>query len=322
MTQIADAPGGKREMESFWERLPGILPKLRTHVQLAGVTVGLAAYVAMHWAKPDQITAQICAGAIGAVILGLGSSFNVINQIEKRWRALFVIIIFGMSLVFILILLWLIFYTSRPPNTNNIKPAERRVEELSGKVGLIWGKVEGCLQTPSYVAEIRKDAPHYAEDLLRIEDSQLRRAFRVAKYSNAAFFWVSAATVQSPGPSEFCMDKKHLHWALQALKCVQETIDEIDQAKAVAAKGDQEAKMALTFTRQNEVESTIRFYRAVGLAIRMRCASTDEKPISQREFSECMADLSWNHDVFLERISLETNEHIRWCIEAIKGNTR
>jgi|GEM_PF-7127939 len=303
----------------FFEKVVDILPKLRTKVQLAGLIVAVAAFVATRWVSPD-VVAQICAGAIGVVILGLGLSFNVINTIPEQRRALFIMTMFGMSLVCIYALVNVVISRMDPRS-----PTERRVNELSSHVGSVRGMVEGCHQYPTDCREAREMAPQHAKHLLDIKDDNLRYAYRIAKYANAADYLVSAATVHPEGRLEFFHAGKNqiFQWIEQALTNIEKSFHEIRQAETTAATGNSEGAAAVAYARVKKVVPKMKFDKAICLAIRVRGAeSVEDSDSAVRALNDCIKDLEANHESFLKDFPLETNQHIRWVFERFRGGTR
>lgn len=102
---------------SWFTDLVQTLPNIKTKFQLTGLIVGVAAYVAVRFAAPDAVVAQICAGSIGVLFLVFGQIFQAIPHFPAGDRVKLVITLFITFVLFILILVVIILYSLsyRPP---------------------------------------------------------------------------------------------------------------------------------------------------------------------------------------------------------------
>jgi hypothetical protein len=82
---------------------------------LTGLIVGVAAFVAVRFAAPDAVVAQICAGSIGVLFLIFGQIFQAISHFPERDRVKLVITLFITFLVFILCLVGVILFSLSGP---------------------------------------------------------------------------------------------------------------------------------------------------------------------------------------------------------------
>jgi hypothetical protein len=101
---------------AFVEKIVGVLPRLRTPLQLAGLLVCVVAVLIVKIISPDNVAAMMSAGMIGVGLIIFATMFMILPLILQRQRAFF----FGfMFLVYALITAYLInltyqFLRSRP----------------------------------------------------------------------------------------------------------------------------------------------------------------------------------------------------------------
>lgn len=96
---------------SWFTDLVAGLPNIKTKFQLTGLIIGLAAFVAVKFAAPDAVIAQISAGVIGVLFLVFGQIFQAIPQFREADRFKLVISLFVTFVLFILILVGMILYS-------------------------------------------------------------------------------------------------------------------------------------------------------------------------------------------------------------------
>jgi hypothetical protein len=96
---------------SWFTDLIQALPTIKTKFQLTGLLVGVAAFVAVRFAAPDAVVAQICAGSIGVLFLIFGQLFQAIPNFPAPDRVKLVITLFIAFLLFILCLVGIILYS-------------------------------------------------------------------------------------------------------------------------------------------------------------------------------------------------------------------
>ena len=80
------------------------LPKLKTKIQLVGFLVLIGAVIAVRSVAPDQVHAQISAGAIGCAIVVFGLVLGSIASFPERERTSLVVILFLSFLIFVVAL--------------------------------------------------------------------------------------------------------------------------------------------------------------------------------------------------------------------------
>lgn len=96
---------------SWFTDLVQTLPAIKTKFQLTGLIVGVAAFVAVRFAAPDAVVAQISAGAIGVLFLVFGQVFQAIPHFRQSDRFKLVITLFITFVLFILFLVGMILYS-------------------------------------------------------------------------------------------------------------------------------------------------------------------------------------------------------------------
>jgi hypothetical protein len=112
-------PGGNESMGTNWFiSFLKTLPSIKTKFQLTGLVVGVAAFVAVRFASPDAVVAQICAGSIGVLFLVFGQIFGSLDKFPEGERVKLVIILFIAFIIFILVLVAVILFTVKPPKPN------------------------------------------------------------------------------------------------------------------------------------------------------------------------------------------------------------
>src|SRR5437868_7782376 len=107
---------------SWFNELIKALPAIRTKFQLTGLIVGVAAFVAVKFAAPDAIVAQISAGAIGVLFLVFGQIFQSIPSFPEHQRVTLVITLFITFVVFILVLVGIILLSLNRTDPPKPKP--------------------------------------------------------------------------------------------------------------------------------------------------------------------------------------------------------
>lgn len=85
----------------FFEKLVGIIPKIRTAASLVGLVVAIGAYVAVSSFAPDNPRAQLSAGAIGVTIIIFGQIFYFLKLIPESQRAFLMLGMFFMFSAFV-----------------------------------------------------------------------------------------------------------------------------------------------------------------------------------------------------------------------------
>src|SRR5438874_11323207 len=89
----------------FLHSLVEALPKLRTKIQLSGLVVTVAAFVITKLAAPSSVPAQICAGAIGILIIVFAQFFENLQKFPEQRREHVFIKLFVVFCIFLLTLL-------------------------------------------------------------------------------------------------------------------------------------------------------------------------------------------------------------------------
>src|ERR1044071_1938508 len=87
------------------------LPGVKNKFQLTGLIVSVAAFVAVRFADPNAVVAQVCAGAIGILFLIFGQIFQAIPHFPEHDRVKLVITLFIAFLLFTLSLVWIVANT-------------------------------------------------------------------------------------------------------------------------------------------------------------------------------------------------------------------
>jgi hypothetical protein len=114
-------PESDEKMSANWFiSLIKVLPAIKTKIQLTGLVIGAAAFVAVRFASPDAVVAQICAGSIGVLFLVFGQIFGALDKFPEDKRVKLVTILFLAFILFILALVTIILITVKPskPNIN------------------------------------------------------------------------------------------------------------------------------------------------------------------------------------------------------------
>ena len=93
----------------MFDKFVEVVPKLKTTISLIGFVVMLGAFVAVNAVNPENVQAQISAGAVGVTIIIFGQIFHFLKLIPAAQRAIFVITMF---LIFVLFICGLIYLTT------------------------------------------------------------------------------------------------------------------------------------------------------------------------------------------------------------------
>jgi uncharacterized protein YjbI with pentapeptide repeats len=103
------------------DQLARVLPKLKTQLQLTGFIVLIVGVVATRVVAPDQIHAQISAGAIGIVILVFAQIFRYLKDFPLEERVRLILVLFIAFIVFILALVGMTgYFISRSSHQSNL----------------------------------------------------------------------------------------------------------------------------------------------------------------------------------------------------------
>ncbi len=134
----------------WFTRLVQALPGIRNQIQLTGLVIGVAAFVAVRFAAPDAVVAQISAGAIGVLFIIFGQVLQpiIMNGIPSESRVKFIITLFILFVFFILSLVGMILYSLPKSITNDGNtvtggtpdPVEFRnwIYDKEGGINKIW----------------------------------------------------------------------------------------------------------------------------------------------------------------------------------------
>lgn len=113
-------------------KLAEVLPKLGKPIQILGLVVIVAGFVATNIASPNKLPAQVAAGSIGVVFLICGLVFPAIQNFPFRQRVQLVITIFLISLVVILSLLFFVLVQTEAIDlSHHDAQLEERLKRLS-----------------------------------------------------------------------------------------------------------------------------------------------------------------------------------------------
>jgi hypothetical protein len=107
------------------------LPKLRTQIQLAGLSVIVAGVLPIHVFAPEQVHAQISAGAIGVCFLLFAQVFSFLPHIPEASRSKLISVLFLAFLVFVLLMVVLTGYFLLDRDPDGVGQGD---SGLSGKV--------------------------------------------------------------------------------------------------------------------------------------------------------------------------------------------
>jgi hypothetical protein len=89
----------------FLGKLITVVPRLRTKIQLTGMAVAVAAFVASRVYAPDKVPGQVVAGAIGVNIIVFAQVFSHLELIPQRERARYVLWLFSLFILLTCLLL-------------------------------------------------------------------------------------------------------------------------------------------------------------------------------------------------------------------------
>lgn len=102
----------------MFAKIVEVIPKLKTTINLIGFIVMIGAFVAVYSVNPENLQAQISAGAIGVTIIVFGQIFHFLNLIPEAQRAIYIVVMF---LIFVVFASGLVYLTASLLNQTEIR---------------------------------------------------------------------------------------------------------------------------------------------------------------------------------------------------------
>jgi hypothetical protein len=94
----------------FWGFLVSMIPKLKTPIQISGLVMIVVGYITARAFSPDNILAQIIAGAVGVPFLVFGQVFPYLNKFPEATRDRLIIRLFFGCIIFFVVLAMIAAY--------------------------------------------------------------------------------------------------------------------------------------------------------------------------------------------------------------------
>jgi hypothetical protein len=145
-------------------------------------------------------------------------------------------------------------------------PAEQTVLNLKHQITDVRGKFEAIGDYPANVQEVRTTAPALGAALGRIADGQLDELHQIVKYEYMGYAYVMAAYVERDSNSGTFRDE----WAGAAATAYSEALNRITSVFGAEADGDEGAREAADWLRQDQEDARCTYGRALALGILAR----------------------------------------------------
>jgi hypothetical protein len=124
------------EITDLGKMLSHVLPKLRTTLQLSGFVVGLAFGLFVHFAKPGDNTALLCAAGVGISMIVFGQLFHFLRDFQAGDRPTVFLVSFGMFCVLIIALILMTALLLKQPSMTITPYTPSPEEEKKSRSGL------------------------------------------------------------------------------------------------------------------------------------------------------------------------------------------
>lgn len=180
-----------------WSALLGVLPKIRTPLQLVGLAIVVLGFLTSKFLGAD-LRSTIAAASVGTPFLILAQCFVFLPQIPPKSRVLFLITTFcicSVLVVFLVVItsLWLSSALEDKTGTRKYPPAEQRLIGITNELDLLKGSYETMLDPKARAPQVNTDARKLAQKMQSISDSELGLGMQIFKYQSIAYTWAIVA---------------------------------------------------------------------------------------------------------------------------------
>jgi hypothetical protein len=264
---------------SFLSRLAGLLPRIKTRLQLSGLAIAVGAWVAVRTISPNALKAQISAGAIGIAFVVFGQVFSALGTFEAAQRAKLIIALF---VIFCIFVLSLIVVTSLFVLNAERSTAEQEVSDLQDQIIAVVGAWEGSDHNPGDRDKVVRGAPKLTNAMLSIPDTGLRPEWQIVKYEYGLYAATMTSSIEEVKSGS---DQAKREFAVRGLTAG-------DHALAIISKAenryltDKDFENVVAFVRSNDDEERIRYLRAICFCQLFRIGEIHSKEQAKHEIEE------------------------------------
>lgn len=193
--------GENERKADVWSALIGVLPKIRTPIQLVGLALIVLGFTIPKLLGAD-IRSAIAVASIGIPFLILAQSFVFLLRIPPRSRVFFLITTFCIcsALVVLLVVITSLRLSStfedKSSNASDARkypPAAQRLVDMTNELALLKGSYETMLDPKARAPRVNTDARKLAKKLQAISDSELSLGMQIFKYQSIAYTWAIVA---------------------------------------------------------------------------------------------------------------------------------
>lgn len=244
-------------------KLANLIPRIKTHIQLAGLIAAIATVIAIRSALPSAVNAQISAGFVGVTFLIFGQVFAAIGNFPQKDRTKLILGLFAIFCIFVLALVALTSLFVVHAVGSAYTEDELRVLDLKRQTLDLRGTWESSTDFgPPALLKVNARAPEIAKEMLLISDSNLDLPRRILKYEYGGYALVMAADTDTDPTKKVDFSNR----ALESLNNTKRLFRNIEGQSAT----DEEAKRIVRWIIDDKEEPRVDYLRAMATCITAR----------------------------------------------------
>jgi hypothetical protein len=300
-------------------RLIGILPKIRTPIQVSGLAITVVAVVATRIWVPGSAYTQIVTGLLGLLFLFFSQMFAYLDVISPNARASFLlkglrtVLLFGMGYLVIFVAAEFLMSTrslahdqKAPDNRITYSTAEQRLIDIHSDLWVLRDKYRSLSKSSSKssIQEVNRTADKLAERMNNVNDGDISTNYKILKYQHLAYAWAMVAGSESIPKARGEAAEK----ILNACDTARSLIESVNRASST----DKDAQYTRDWIIKDDAEARIQRLTAVALCVRWQ-VKPREREIDRLKVREIIENLP-NH--YLVNEEPEKSSELQPCLPA------